>query len=78
MVAGLAVGDRVVVDGTDRLRDGAPVRIVGDAKPGDPKPGNAKPEGAAAATGATMPAAQGQPSADALKREHRRREQASP
>jgi multidrug efflux system membrane fusion protein len=79
VVSGLAVGDRVVVDGTDRLRDGAPVRIIGDAKPGDTKPGEAKPEGAAAATGATMPAAQGQPSADAPKRERRgRREQASP
>ncbi|WP_375408343.1 MdtA/MuxA family multidrug efflux RND transporter periplasmic adaptor subunit [uncultured Methylobacterium sp.] len=84
VVSGLAVGDRVVVDGTDRLRDGAPVRIIGDAKPGEPKPSDAqpgtpRPEGAAAATGATMPAAQGQPSAEAPKRERRsRREQASP
>ena len=64
VVSGLAVGDRVVVDGTDRLRDGAPVRIVGDAKPArrkpsDAQPGTPKPEGAAAATGATMPAAPG-------------------
>ena len=29
VVSGLEVGDRVVTDGTDRLRDGAPVRITG-------------------------------------------------
>lgn len=84
VVSGLAVGDRVVVDGTDRLRDGAPVRIIADAKPGEAKPSDAQPgrptpEGAAAATGATMPAAQGQPPIEAPKRERRsRREQASP
>lgn len=84
IVSGLKVGDRVVVDGTDRLRDGAPVRVVGDRKPGEPKPGDPQPgtpatEGAAAATGATMPAAQGQPSGEPPKRERRsRREQAAP
>ena len=34
MVKGLAVGDQVVIDGTDRLRDGAKIRRPG-AAPGD-------------------------------------------
>nr|USU30255.1 MdtA/MuxA family multidrug efflux RND transporter periplasmic adaptor subunit [Methylobacterium sp. OTU13CASTA1] len=50
--AGLGVGDRVVVDGTDRLRDGASVRITDDGTrpPGaaGPKPEDAKPEDAKA------------------------------
>ncbi|GMA79095.1 hypothetical protein GCM10025880_55120 [Methylorubrum aminovorans] len=29
VLSGLAPGDRVVTDGTDRLREGAPVRVVG-------------------------------------------------
>jgi multidrug efflux system membrane fusion protein len=49
--SGLSVGDRVVVDGTDRLRDGARVTIPGarSATPpaaGNPAP-NAQPPGAA-------------------------------
>ncbi|WPP01849.1 MdtA/MuxA family multidrug efflux RND transporter periplasmic adaptor subunit [Pseudomonas sp. HR96] len=32
--AGLAVGDRVVLEGTDRLRDGSDVEVVGPAEPG--------------------------------------------
>ncbi|KQT07308.1 multidrug transporter [Methylobacterium sp. Leaf399] len=90
VISGLQVGDRVVVDGTDRLRDGAPVRVIedkaadgktadgkiSDGKPADAQPGTPTAEGAAAATGASMPAAQGQPGAEAPKRERRRREQA--
>ncbi|SFG59705.1 MdtA/MuxA family multidrug efflux RND transporter periplasmic adaptor subunit [Methylobacterium gossipiicola] len=47
VTAGLSVGDRVVVDGTDRLRDGASVRVT---EGGTPSPGAAgpKPEGAKA------------------------------
>ena len=49
--SGLSVGDRVVVDGTDRLRDGARVIIPGarsatPAAAGNPAP-NAQPPGAA-------------------------------
>lgn len=33
---GLQAGERVVVDGTDRLRDGARVRVVSAALPGEP------------------------------------------
>ena len=33
--SGLKAGDKVVVDGADRLREGAAVRIVGDDKPQD-------------------------------------------
>jgi multidrug efflux system membrane fusion protein len=40
IVSGLDPGDTVVVDGADRLRDGAKIRIV-------PDPGNAVAEGAA-------------------------------
>jgi multidrug efflux system membrane fusion protein len=32
VTSGLAVGDRVVVDGTDRLRDGAEVRVTGEGE----------------------------------------------
>lgn len=83
ILSGLSVGDRVVVDGTDRLRDGAPVRVIEDGKVGASKPDDAQPgtpgsEGAAAATGATMPAAQGQPPGEPSRRERRRREQATP
>lgn len=49
VVSGLNSGDRVVTDGTDRLRDGAPVRVVGHA----PGPQAAGP--AAGAPGATLP-----------------------
>lgn len=87
VLSGLAVGDRVVVDGTDRLRDGAVVRIIegkpGEAKAAEGKPGEGKPGEAApgtppseAAAPTTMPAAQGQPPADAPRRERRRREPA--
>jgi multidrug efflux system membrane fusion protein len=58
VVKGLAIGDEVVIDGTDRLRDGAKIRRPGSA-PGNsgrpvaaaPPDGSAKPQpnGAAAA-----------------------------
>ncbi|MDO9427448.1 MAG: MdtA/MuxA family multidrug efflux RND transporter periplasmic adaptor subunit [Methylobacterium sp.] len=52
VTAGLSVGDRVVVDGTDRLREGASVRITDDGTrpPGaaGPKPEDAKAEAAKA------------------------------
>ncbi|MGU3536343.1 MdtA/MuxA family multidrug efflux RND transporter periplasmic adaptor subunit [Methylobacterium sp. A54F] len=38
VLSGLQVGDRVVTDGTDRLRDGAPVKIASDAAAGADKP----------------------------------------
>jgi len=43
-LSGLAVGDRVVTDGTDRLREGAPVRITGGGAPRTAPPaGEGKP-----------------------------------
>ncbi|WP_407521010.1 MdtA/MuxA family multidrug efflux RND transporter periplasmic adaptor subunit [Methylobacterium oryzisoli] len=36
VTSGLATGDRVVVDGTDRLRDGAEVRVTGEGEPRAP------------------------------------------
>ncbi|HMK69521.1 MAG TPA: efflux RND transporter periplasmic adaptor subunit [Xanthobacteraceae bacterium] len=41
--AGLSAGERVVVDGTDRLREGARVRIPDDAGPAVSPPGAAAP-----------------------------------
>ncbi|MCJ2064190.1 MdtA/MuxA family multidrug efflux RND transporter periplasmic adaptor subunit [Methylobacterium sp. J-088] len=46
VASGLKPGDRVVTDGTDRLKDGAPVRITeGAAAAGDGKAVEAKPDG---------------------------------
>jgi multidrug efflux system membrane fusion protein len=53
VVEGLNVGDRVVVDGTDRLRDGAPVRITEEGG----KARGAPAREAAASDGQAMPAA---------------------
>ncbi|KAB7784468.1 MdtA/MuxA family multidrug efflux RND transporter periplasmic adaptor subunit [Methylorubrum populi] len=50
VLSGLQPGDRVVTDGTDRLREGAPVRVVGQAT----SPQATGP--AAGAPGATLPA----------------------
>jgi len=57
VLSGLAVGERVVLDGADRLRDGAPVEIKepgdkGGGKPGE-KPGD---KSGAQAQNATSPA----------------------
>ncbi|MCJ2043469.1 MdtA/MuxA family multidrug efflux RND transporter periplasmic adaptor subunit [Methylobacterium sp. J-078] len=49
---GLSNGDRVVVDGTDRLRDGAPVRVTEEGGKAVPAPVRG-----AAADGSAMPAA---------------------
>ncbi|MEA1831020.1 MdtA/MuxA family multidrug efflux RND transporter periplasmic adaptor subunit [Methylobacterium durans] len=64
-VEGLAVGDRVVVDGTDRLRDGASVRITGG-----PAAGEASAEGKAPGNGATAGEA---PPAETGRRQRRQR-----
>ncbi|HTR87201.1 MAG TPA: MdtA/MuxA family multidrug efflux RND transporter periplasmic adaptor subunit [Reyranella sp.] len=42
VVSGLDVGDKVVTDGTDRLREGSKVRLPGQAAPGA-KPGQSGP-----------------------------------
>lgn len=49
---GLQGGDQVVVDGTDRLRDGAPVRVVSSALPGEPYRAPEGREGNESASGA--------------------------
>lgn len=73
VLSGLTPGDRVVIDGTDRLRDGAPVRITAGAEVQA-----ASAETGGATTGAVTPAAA--PSAEAPpattdkpKRERRQR-----
>ncbi|GJD93523.1 MdtA/MuxA family multidrug efflux RND transporter periplasmic adaptor subunit [Methylobacterium iners] len=92
VLSGLAPGDRVVVDGTDRLREGAPVRVIADPKPAEAKPADAqsaasKPQAAdAGATGAVTPAASPEPAAqkpetpaeEPPKRERRRQRPANP
>jgi membrane fusion protein, multidrug efflux system len=45
VVSGLNLGDRVVTDGTDRLKDGAPVRITEGAQADAGKAAEAKPDG---------------------------------
>jgi multidrug efflux system membrane fusion protein len=50
IVSGLQIGDQVVIDGTDRLRDGAKIRRPGDHKAGGP-PVAAAPPGRPAADG---------------------------
>ncbi|WP_375453392.1 MdtA/MuxA family multidrug efflux RND transporter periplasmic adaptor subunit [uncultured Methylobacterium sp.] len=48
VLSGLQAGDRIVTDGTDRLRDGAPVRITAGQQTADGKPvepAAAPPEG---------------------------------
>jgi multidrug efflux system membrane fusion protein len=86
VLSGLAPGDRVVVDGTDRLRDGAPVRVIADPTPGDAKSADAKPQSTdAGSTGAVTPAASPEPAvqkpeaaAEEPKRERRRQRPANP
>ena len=70
VVSGLKAGEQVITEGADRLKDGAPVVLQGDApagprgaasgggkrqRPGGPKPGASAPAGAEAAT-AELPA----------------------
>jgi multidrug efflux system membrane fusion protein len=77
---GLAVGDRVVVDGTDRLKDGAQVRVTGGRPEKAPEAAEAKPavpasdgEGAAAPARPEGQRPEGQrPEGE---RPHRRRQQ---
>ncbi|WP_375464597.1 MdtA/MuxA family multidrug efflux RND transporter periplasmic adaptor subunit [uncultured Methylobacterium sp.] len=48
VLSGLQAGDRIVTDGTDRLRDGAPVRVTAGQQTADGKPvepAAASPEG---------------------------------
>ncbi|WP_018045741.1 MdtA/MuxA family multidrug efflux RND transporter periplasmic adaptor subunit [Methylobacterium sp. 88A] len=81
---GLAVGDRVVVDGTDRLRDGAKVRVTEGGKgqpapPGEPAaPGQPAASGQAApatdATATTSTPAAGTPPENPSQKRERRRE----
>jgi len=56
-LAGLAPGDRVVIDGTDRLREGAAVRLADAGSSPDPIGAAATPAAAPAATGAPQAAA---------------------
>jgi membrane fusion protein, multidrug efflux system len=73
VTSGLQVGDKVVTDGTDRLRDGAPVTVpppaqAGAKAPGQPAPGQSATQPATVQPGAGQsPAGQpagGQPAGD--------------
>lgn len=55
IAAGLQAGERVITEGTDRLKDGARVVLPGDA-PGAGRPGGRRPQGAASAPRADNPA----------------------
>ena len=63
--SGLAAGDKVVVDGVDRLRDGAKVRLVDDASQAGAAPGagaaGEKTHHKRQNAGAATPAASGEP-----------------
>ncbi|GAB6843516.1 multidrug efflux system membrane fusion protein [Methylorubrum rhodinum] len=61
VTSGLQPGDRVVTDGTDRLREGAPVRVVGHAAGPGPAPASGAPGGTA---GSAAPGAPATPAAD--------------
>ena len=56
---GLEVGDQVVIDGVDRLRDGAKIRRPGNAPGGSGRPVAAAPDGSPPPADAAKP--QGQP-----------------
>jgi len=77
VASGLNPGDRVVTDGTDRLKEGAPVRITegAPAAAGDGKAAEAKPDGKGEVkSGApTEPAVDSQGTAEGGRR-HRRRQ----
>ncbi len=78
---GLAVGDRVVVDGTDRLRDGASVRITeggadkaSDKSPGTTTDGTPTPAAAPVKEADKADAAKDAAKADAVAPESQKRE----
>jgi membrane fusion protein, multidrug efflux system len=72
VLSGLAPGDRVVTDGTDRLREGAPVRVVGH------QTGPQADGPAAGAPGATLPATPAATGSAEGGREHRGRRRQAP
>lgn len=75
--AGLKVGDRVVVDGTDRLREGASVRITegGEAKPPEKTAdGNPMPAAAPVKEGDKVDAAKADAVAPEAQKHERRRQ----
>ncbi len=74
VLSGLNPGDRVVTDGTDRLRDGAPVTLpAAKTETGARGP---QPPGSPAAAAPASEAASGQPAEPKTPREHRRQTQA--
>lgn len=75
VTSGLAVGDRVVVDGTDRLRDGASVRVTAGGRESAGDKGSAAPPGGdAAKPEPATPAAGVPPDSPPQKRERRNRQ----
>ncbi|HEY4167146.1 MAG TPA: MdtA/MuxA family multidrug efflux RND transporter periplasmic adaptor subunit [Reyranella sp.] len=57
---GLEVGDQVVIDGVDRLRDGAKIRRPGQAPGGPGRPVAAAPDGSTPPADGVKPPAEGQ------------------
>jgi multidrug efflux system membrane fusion protein len=63
VLSGLAVGDRVVTDGTDRLRDGAAVTLPAAQKAGQPAAGGQQPAGGQPGVAAPAAATPAEPNA---------------
>jgi membrane fusion protein, multidrug efflux system len=79
VVSGLAAGDRVVVDGADRLRDGARINISEGKKPAasegkGPAPSEGKNPTAGGSGGQTTPQPGQSQSPDASQRQHHHRD----
>jgi multidrug efflux system membrane fusion protein len=79
IVDGLKEGERIVVDGSDRLREGGEVRVVmtdgvaAPIEPGDAKTsGDTKPVGEAKASGDTKPAGDAKPAGGEERRKKRK------
>jgi multidrug efflux system membrane fusion protein len=72
ILSGLNAGDRVVVDGADRLREGADVRVVGDSTQDAAAPANAAPT---PLMDASQPGASAAPADPAQGQPRRRRKQ---
>ncbi|WP_298961335.1 MdtA/MuxA family multidrug efflux RND transporter periplasmic adaptor subunit [uncultured Methylobacterium sp.] len=73
VTSGLALGDRVVVDGTDRLRDGAEVRVVGEGEAAGDGKARRRPAESAAEAAPTPTAPAGEAPPEAGRHQGRRR-----
>jgi multidrug efflux system membrane fusion protein len=77
VLSGLNAGDRVVVDGADRLREGADVRVVGDSSTEPAASSNAAPTPALDPAQGGAVAAPADPAQDPSHRRRRQRDGAA-